>query len=108
MHDAKTQLSRLVDRAAAGEEIVIARNGEPVARLVALEEKPATRQLGVWRGKIWLADDWDSDEVNEEIARDFYVSVNTVKAHLKALYRKLSVGSRREAVRRGRELRLIG
>jgi LuxR family transcriptional regulator, maltose regulon positive regulatory protein len=44
---------------------------------------------------------------NEEIARDFYISVNTVKAHLKALYRKLSVGSRREAVRRGRELSLI-
>jgi LuxR family transcriptional regulator, maltose regulon positive regulatory protein len=35
---------------------------------------------------------------NEEIAGDFYISVNTVKAHLKALYRKLSVGTRREAV----------
>lgn len=43
---------------------------------------------------------------NEEIAGDFYISVNTVKAHLKALYRKLSVGTRREAVRRGRELSL--
>jgi LuxR family maltose regulon positive regulatory protein len=43
-------------------------------------------------------------ESNAEIAEDFFVSVNTVKAHLKALYRKLGVGSRRDAVRRGREL----
>ncbi|MDM7856296.1 LuxR C-terminal-related transcriptional regulator [Cellulomonas alba] len=46
-------------------------------------------------------------ESNAEIAADFYVSVNTVKAHLKALYRKLGVASRREAVRRGRELGLL-
>jgi len=44
---------------------------------------------------------------NAEIAAEFFVSVNTVKAHLKALYRKLGVGSRREAVRRGRELGLL-
>jgi LuxR family maltose regulon positive regulatory protein len=46
-------------------------------------------------------------ESNAEIAADFYVSVNTVKAHLKALYRKLGVASRREAVRRGRDLGLL-
>lgn len=46
-------------------------------------------------------------ESNVEIAEDFLVSVNTVKAHLKALYRKLGVGSRRDAVRRGRELGLL-
>ncbi|WP_159794276.1 helix-turn-helix transcriptional regulator [Puerhibacterium puerhi] len=46
-------------------------------------------------------------ESNVEIAEDFVVSVNTVKAHLKALYRKLGVASRRDAVRRGRELGLI-
>ncbi|WP_435737916.1 LuxR C-terminal-related transcriptional regulator [Cellulosimicrobium sp. PMB13] len=46
-------------------------------------------------------------ESNVEIAEDFFVSVNTVKAHLKALYRKLGVGSRREAVRRGRELGIL-
>ncbi len=44
---------------------------------------------------------------NEEIARDFYVSINTIKSHLTHLYRKLGVGNRREAVRRGRELGLI-
>jgi LuxR family maltose regulon positive regulatory protein len=44
---------------------------------------------------------------NLEIAEDFFVSVNTVKAHLKSLYRKLGVGSRRDAVRRGRELGMV-
>jgi len=46
-------------------------------------------------------------QTNSEIAADFYVSVNTVKAHLKALFRKLGVDSRREAVRRARELGLL-
>jgi prevent-host-death family protein len=49
IYDAKTQLSRLVDRAAAGEDILIARAGKPVARLVALEGA-APRQPGLLRG----------------------------------------------------------
>jgi prevent-host-death family protein len=49
IYDAKTQLSRLVDRAAAGEDILIARAGTPVARLVALEQA-APRQPGLLRG----------------------------------------------------------
>ena len=48
-----------------------------------------------------------SMRTNEEIAKEFYVSVNTIKSHLTRLYRKLGVGSRREAVRRGRELGLL-
>ena len=44
---------------------------------------------------------------NVEIAEDFFVSVNTVKAHLKSVYRKLGVSSRRDAVRRGRELGVV-
>ena len=44
---------------------------------------------------------------NDEIAARYYVSVNTIKSHLKHLYRKLEVSNRREAVRRGRELGLI-
>lgn len=52
MHEAKTHLSRLVDEAAAGEEIVIARNGKPAARLVKVEERPTTRPgYGAGRGK---------------------------------------------------------
>jgi prevent-host-death family protein len=75
IHEAKTHLSRLVERAAAGEEIVIARAGKPVARLVPVNGgKPRPQRIGAWKGKVWLADDWDSEAVNEEIASDFYES----------------------------------
>ena len=59
IHEAKTHLSRLVARAAAGEEIVIARAGEPMARLVAYEERREPRVPGRLKGKIWIADDFD-------------------------------------------------
>ena len=72
IHDAKTHLSRLVERVEAGEEIVIARGGRPVARLVPLRTRTAPRRLGLLRGQIWMAPDWDAPEVNEEIAREFY------------------------------------
>ena len=74
IHEAKTHFSRLVERARAGEEIVIAKAGTPVARLVPLEEKPTPRKpFGGWEA-MWVADDWDSPEVNEEIASTFYES----------------------------------
>ncbi len=72
IHEAKTHLSRLIERAEAGEEVVIARAGKPAVRLVPYVEEPKKRVLGAWKGRIWLAPDWDSDEVNEEIARSFY------------------------------------
>jgi len=59
MHEAKTHLSRLVERAAAGEEIIIGRAGKPVARLVAYQERREPRRPGAMKGKIWLAEDWD-------------------------------------------------
>jgi prevent-host-death family protein len=59
VHEAKTHLSRLLDRAAAGEEIVVARAGRPVARLVALAPERAPRQPGVLRGKIATTPDFD-------------------------------------------------
>ena len=62
IHAAKTHLSRLVDRAAAGEEIVIARAGKPVARLVAYAPTVEDRVLGTWRGRVWLAPDFDATE----------------------------------------------
>lgn len=75
MHEAKTQLSRLVQRAAAGEDIIIAKAGEPLVRLVPYKEEPAPRRVGgAWAGQVWLADDWDSDETNAEIAATFYES----------------------------------
>ena len=63
LYDAKTNLSALVEEAAAGEEIVIAKNGKPRARLVALVDAKASageRPLGVWSGKVWIADDFDA------------------------------------------------
>jgi len=69
IHEAKTHFSRLVERAAAGEEIVIAKAGQPRARLVPLEPaRPKRRIPGSMKGKIWLAPDWDSPEVNAEVA----------------------------------------
>jgi prevent-host-death family protein len=69
IHEAKTHLSRLVDRAAAGEEIVIARAGKPVARLVAYVPRSPDRELGAWRGKVWIAPDFD--DADDEIGRLF-------------------------------------
>jgi prevent-host-death family protein len=59
MHDAKTHLSQLAERAAKGEEIVIARNGRPLAKLVPIEERPKRRKLGLWEGKVWVSEDFD-------------------------------------------------
>jgi prevent-host-death family protein len=60
VYEAKTHLSQLLDRAAAGEEIVIARAGRPVARLVALGSASLQRRTpGAWRGKVSISDDFD-------------------------------------------------
>lgn len=59
IHEAKTHLSRFVDQAAAGEEILIARSGKPVARLVALSQPDLQpRTLGLGKGKFTLPDDF--------------------------------------------------
>jgi prevent-host-death family protein len=59
LYDAKTNLSALVDRAAAGEEIVISKYGRPCARLVPLK-KPVRRRPGSAKGRIWMAADFDA------------------------------------------------
>ena len=61
LYDAKTRLSELVDRAAAGEEIVIAKNGTPLARLGPLPTENPNRSPGGWEGEgtVWIADDFD-------------------------------------------------
>lgn len=71
IHEAKTHLSRFVDQAAAGEEILIARAGKPVARLVALAEtslKPRT--LGLGKGKFTLPDDFS--RLHDETIQDMF------------------------------------
>lgn len=71
IHDAKTQLSRIIARVEAGEEIVISRDGHPVAKVVRLDAAVRRSGCGSLRGKITFADDWDSAETNEAIAADF-------------------------------------
>jgi prevent-host-death family protein len=70
MHEAKTKLSQLVERAEAGEDIVIARNGTPVARLVAIRTTNSLAGVhGALRGEIEIADDFD--ELPHDIAEAF-------------------------------------
>jgi prevent-host-death family protein len=76
---AKTDLSRLLARAEAGEEIEIARNGVPVARLTPIEprERPGERFLaarGSLAGQIWISDDFEftDEEIDEMLAEDPY------------------------------------
>lgn len=69
MHEAKTNLSKLVERVAAGEEVIIAKSGRPVARLVAYSEDRAPRRPGRLAGKIWISPDFDDDD---EIIAAFY------------------------------------
>ena len=61
IHEAKTQLSRLINAVLEGEEVVISKRNNPVARLVPLEKPQIVRQLG-WGGAdgMWMADDFDA------------------------------------------------
>ncbi len=69
IHEAKTHLSRLLEEVEGGEEIVIARAGKPVARLVPNLPNGAPRKPGFLKGKIKILDGFD--EYDEQIARDF-------------------------------------
>ena len=60
IHEAKTQLSRLIARVEQGEEVVIARAGEPVAKLVRAGRAKRSRKLGAYAGKLRIADDFDA------------------------------------------------
>jgi prevent-host-death family protein len=70
LYEAKTQLSQLVERAAAGEEIVIAKSGRPRARLVPLEDTRALRVPGKGKGRWRLRKDFDAP-LPEEVVREF-------------------------------------
>ena len=71
MHQAKTSLSRLVERALAGGEVVIARNGEPLVKLVPVPKRGEPREPGRSKGKIWIAPDC-FDPMTEEELEEWY------------------------------------
>ena len=60
LYEAKTHLSQLIDRVAKGEEILIAKSGIPLAKLVPLPKSKAKRKPGGWEGKIHISDDFDA------------------------------------------------
>ncbi len=70
IHEAKTNLSRLLDRVAKGDEIVIARAGKPIARLVPFRDRHVPRVPGTEKGKIWLAEDFG--ELPPDILEEFH------------------------------------
>jgi prevent-host-death family protein len=71
IHQAKTHLSRLLDRVALGEEIVIAKAGKPVARLVPVERPAVKRVLGTAKGDFVVPDDFDAP-LPEEVLAEFF------------------------------------
>ncbi|HYB56209.1 MAG TPA: type II toxin-antitoxin system prevent-host-death family antitoxin [Alphaproteobacteria bacterium] len=70
LYEAKTKLSELVERAAKGEEIVIAKAGKPCAKLVPLPVRKGLRPAGLSAGKVTVPDDFD-DPLPDEIQRAF-------------------------------------
>ncbi len=75
IHNAKTNLSKLIELVAHGEEVIIGRSGKPVAKLVpyqepAIEKRP--RKFGQWKGKVWIADDFNAPD--PELEKLFYDS----------------------------------
>lgn len=69
VYEAKTQLSKLIERALRGEDVVIARAGKPAVRLVKWE--PSTERVpGIWKGQVRFADDFD--DFTEQNERDWY------------------------------------
>ncbi|GIF12560.1 type II toxin-antitoxin system Phd/YefM family antitoxin [Actinoplanes teichomyceticus] len=71
IHDAKTNLSRIIERVEHGEEIIISRAGTPVAKVIPLNRRVDRAARGSLAGQLVVTDDWDSPAVNEAIARDF-------------------------------------
>jgi prevent-host-death family protein len=87
VHAAKTHLSRLLDEAAAGEEIIIAKAGKPVARLVPFTAKPQKRGgFGAGRGTIRISDDFD--ELPDDLAIAFGIDPRKERVARRAAERR--------------------
>ena len=75
--EAKTNFSQLLAAVAAGEEVIIANRGKPVAMLTPIPTKPhRTTGFGIWKDKMWVSGDWDSPETNAEINQMFIDAAN--------------------------------
>lgn len=71
VHHAKTHLSKLISAVESGEEVIIARNGKPAVKLVAVGAAATKSRRDMWGagvGKIWISPDFDSKETSDEIA----------------------------------------
>lgn len=78
IHEAKTNLSKLIESVLAGQEIIIAKAGKPVAKLVGYKKKLKPRKLGLLKGKIIVSDDFNDED--PEINKMFYGSKVKKKA----------------------------
>jgi prevent-host-death family protein len=70
IYQAKTNLSKLVQLAIQGQEIIISKAGNPVAKLIPYVEQPTKRKAGSFKNKIWISDDFDQE--NSQINQMFY------------------------------------
>lgn len=92
LHAAKTHLSKLVDAAANGEEVIIAKAGRPVVRLVPVDKEleqmaeRRRRSLGSWKGHIEIPDDFD--ELPDDLARAFGIDPDEERAKRKAIEKR--------------------
>jgi prevent-host-death family protein len=99
VHAAKTQLSRLIDDAVNGEEVVIAKAGRPVVRLVPVDNElqemaeRRRRSYGSWKGKIWMSDDFN--ELPDDIARTFGIDPDDERTRRRAAEQKRRIREKR-------------
>jgi prevent-host-death family protein len=68
IYEAKTRLSQLVDKAASGEDVIVSRNGKPLARITQLTPARRTVRFGLLKGKIHIADDFDAPLPDDVLA----------------------------------------
>jgi prevent-host-death family protein len=73
IHEAKSQLSKLIALAMSGEEVIIARAGQPMVRLVPIGGDHSPRKGGQWHGRVRIADDFD--ELPDDIAKAFGIEL---------------------------------
>ena len=71
IYEAKSKFSKLINQAIAGEEIIIAKSGKPVAKLVPFKKSIRNRKPGSAKGKIFIADDFDAP-LPDDILKEFY------------------------------------